>query len=309
VDLGLDQDHVERLRGRHRASVYNPACVLHVNIWGAGELGATLARRLAESGVARRIALIDEDQGRARGKALDLMQSGPSSPFDVLIEGFGAPADAPAAALWVLADPPELEEASARSLETAVALVAHASGACFVVARERGAADLVEGLARRARADRVLGSAPIAHGAALRLRLAHELGVERGDVAAMTLGAPPEDVVVPSALVGGLPLERQSPVALRRALQGLAGRALGPVALAAAAARAIRALQAARESVQPALVMLGGEYGHRGVALAVPARLGRGRVAGLVELPLDPAERVRFDRAAERRSTTRAARS
>ncbi|MGE0454900.1 MAG: hypothetical protein AB7O37_09660 [Vicinamibacteria bacterium] len=281
--------------------------MLHVNIWGAGELGATLARRLAESGVARRIALIDEDQGRARGKALDLMQAGPSSPFDALIEGFGAAADAPAASLWVLADPPELEHA--RSLEAALALAEQAGGACFVVARERGAADLVEALARRARADRVLGSAPIAHGAALRLRLAHELGVERGDVAAMALGSPPEDVVVPSALVGGLALERLSPVALRRALQGLERRALGPVALAAAALRAIRALHAARESVQPALVVLGGEYGHRGVALAVPARLGRGRVAGIVELPLDPSDRVRFDRAAERRQTGRARRS
>lgn len=275
--------------------------MLHVNIWGAGELGATLARRLAESGVARRIGLIDEDQGRARGKALDLMQSGPSSPFDVLIEGFGAPAAAPAASLWVLADPPELEGGSARALEAAASLAERAKDAGIVVACERGAADLVEGLARLARADRVVGSAPIAHAAALRLRLAHELGVERADVTAIALGSPPGDPVVPAALVGGRPLERLSPVALRRALQGLERRVLGPVALAAAAAHAIRALHAARESVEPALVLLAGEYGHRGVALAVPARLGRGRVAGVVELPLDPGDRARFDRAAERR--------
>jgi malate/lactate dehydrogenase len=167
----------------------------------------------------------------------------------------------------------------------------------------------VEAIARRARADRVLGSAPIAHSAALRLRLAHELGVERADVTAMALGSPPQDAVVPAALVGGQPLDRLSPVALRRALQGLERRALGPVALAAAAARAIRALHAARESVQAVLVVLAGEYGQRGLALTVPARIGRGRVAGILELPLDPSDRLRFERAAERRSVARAPRS
>jgi malate/lactate dehydrogenase len=89
---------------------------------------------------------------------------------------------------------------------------------------------------------------------------------------------------------------------LRRATAGLAGRSLGPVALAAAVARVLRALQGSRPSVLSLLVHLQGEYGHRGVAVAVPARVAAGRLDSLVEVPLDPVDRVAFDTAAQRRS-------
>ena len=45
---------------------------------------------------------------------------------------------------------------------------------------------------------------------------------------------------------------------------------------------------------------LDGEYGHRGVALAVPARLGGGRFE-VMELGLEPVDRVAMDAAAQRR--------
>jgi malate/lactate dehydrogenase len=73
------------------------------------------------------------------------------------------------------------------------------------------------------------------------------------------------------------------------------------VALAAAAARVVRALGASDATVLPVFVVLAGEYGHRGRALAVPARLGHGRVLAVVELPLDPVDRVALDNAAGRR--------
>ena len=44
-----------------------------------------------------------------------------------------------------------------------------------------------------------------------------------------------------------------------------------------------------------------GEYGQRGVALAVPAWLGEGRIQSVVELSLDPVDRVAFETAAQRR--------
>ena len=50
------------------------------------------------------------------------------------------------------------------------------------------------------------------------------------------------------------------------------------------------------------IVSLAGEYGHRGRALAVPARLGQGRLLGVVELELDPVDRVAFDNAAGARA-------
>ena len=96
-------------------------------------------------------------------------------------------------------------------------------------------------------------------------------------------------------------MDRLSPVALRRAAAGLAGRTPGPVALAAAAARVLRALSGTRPSMLSVLVQLQGEYGHRGPAVAVPARLASGRVVSVVEVPLEPVDRVAFDTAAQRR--------
>jgi malate/lactate dehydrogenase len=143
----------------------------------------------------------------------------------------------------------------------------------------------------------------VAYAAALRRRLASELQAEPRAVSAMVLGLPPAVLVVPreSACLGGVCVDRLSPVALRRAAAGLAGRSLGPVALAAAAARVLRALQGPRASVLGVTALLQGEYGHRGVALAVPARLGAGRLESIVEVPLEPVDRIAFDGAAQQR--------
>jgi malate/lactate dehydrogenase len=145
-----------------------------------------------------------------------------------------------------------------------------------------------------------VGSAPVAIASALRRHLALALEGRPRDVAATVLGRPPDRLLIPrgTALVGGLPVDRLSPSAARTALSRAAGRWPGPVALAAAAARVLEALWSADASVLPVLVVLAGEYGHRGRALAVPARLGRGRVLGVVELELDPVDRVAFDNAA-----------
>jgi malate/lactate dehydrogenase len=47
-------------------------------------------------------------------------------------------------------------------------------------------------------------------------------------------------------------------------------------------------------------VVLDGEYGHRGIALTVPARLVNGRIERVVEIALQPIDRVALDRAASR---------
>ncbi|MGH2897620.1 MAG: hypothetical protein ACRDMZ_03025, partial [Solirubrobacteraceae bacterium] len=150
--------------------------------------------------------------------------------------------------------------------------------------------------------DRVLGSASLATAGALRRHLAADLDAQPREVCLTVLGAPPDLVVVPrgSVSVSGIPVDLLSPVALRRALAAVGARSLGPVALAAAGARVLRALSGTDATVLPVVARLEGEYGHRGPVVAVPARLGGGRLQSVVELPLDPVERVAFDNAAER---------
>jgi hypothetical protein len=48
-------------------------------------------------------------------------------------------------------------------------------------------------------------------------------------------------------------------------------------------------------------VRLEGEYGHRRIALATPVQMGAGRMESVMEVPLEPVDRVGLDNAAQRR--------
>jgi malate dehydrogenase len=267
---------------------------------GAGELGATLARRLAAGADYRRILLLDPDAGKARGKALDILQSGAVEGFDTLVEG-GPLESLGAAEAVVIADPPALEAGHLPSEAGAILDLVRAAVGRGPLVIAGGHPALVEMAVEKGHPrDRVLGSAPVAFAAALRRHLAAAVEGRARDVSVAILGRPPGRLVVPraSALVGGLPIDRLAPSAIRSAVGRVEGRWPGPVALAAAAARVLRALGSSDPSLLSVFVSLAGEYGHRGRALAVPARLAHGRVLGVVELELDPVDRVAFDNAA-----------
>ena len=271
-----------------------------IAVIGSGELGATLARRLAAGEVFRRVLLLDPDVGRARGKALDILQSGPVEGFDTLVEG--GPLDQLGEVDAIaLADPPALEAGRppSEAAEILDRLRASLGRAPLVIAGGHPAVvemAVEKGFAR----DRVIGSAPVAITAAVRRQLALALEGRPRDVAAIVIGRPPGRLILPrgTALLGGLPVDRLAPAAARAALGRVEGRWPGPAALAAAAARVLRALGSADPTLLCVMVSLAGEYGHRGRALAVPARLGHGRLLGVVEVDLDPVDRVAFDNAA-----------
>jgi malate dehydrogenase len=271
-----------------------------VAILGSGDLAATTARRIAERELARRVVMVDPSDGRARGKALDLMQSAPVEGYDVSIEGCAQLAEAGSFDVLVVADPASLDDAAAgsRPAELMAGLAPAAAGALVLVAGLRSAALVEAGVRAGLRRERVLGSAPVALASALRRHLARELEVEPGSVAATVLGSPGR-LVLPqgAATAGGIPVERLSPIAARRALAAVNARTPGPVALAAGVAALMSAALSSRASVLPVTVCLQGEYGHRGTALAVPARIGAGGLLGIVEAPLEPVDRVAFDNA------------
>ena len=282
--------------------------MLTVAILGSGDLAATAARRIAERELARRVVMVDPSDGRARGKALDLMQSAPVEAYDVSIEGCAQLAEAGRFDVLLVADPPSLDEAAAgnRPAELMASLAPAAGGALVLVAGLQSAALVEAAVSAGLRRERVLGTAPVALASALRRYLARELEVEPGTVAATVLGSPGQ-LIVPqgAATVGGVPVERISPTAARRALAAVNARTPGPVALAAGAVTVLRAALSARPSVLPVTVCLQGEYGHRGVAVAVPARIGNGGLQAVLEAALEPVDRVAFDNAAARRPAWR----
>jgi malate dehydrogenase len=275
-------------------------------ILGAGDLAATLARRLAERELVRRVVMVDPADGRAKGKALDLMQSGPVEGYDVAVEGAADLSGAGHFDLLLVADPPAFDDPVARASDLATAIAAGAGGVPVVVAGLQ-AAPLLEALSARGLArERLIGSAPVAVSSALRRHIASELECEPSGVSVTLMGRPGQWLLpLGVATAGGTPVERLAPMAVRRALAAVNTRTPGPVALAAGAVAVVRALVSSRASLLPVMALLQGEYGHRGVAVAVPARVGAGRIQAVVEAPLEPVDRVAFDNAAAARATFR----
>ena len=276
--------------------------MLTVVILGAGEHGATLARRLAGREIARRIVLVDADSGKARGKALDILQSGPVDGFDTRVEGTGDPNAVEEPDVLVVADAPELTEGREAG-NRLVPVVAKMKPRLIVVSGARPAPLVDAALAAGFAGDRIAGSAPVAVAAAIRRRLAASLEVEVSAVTLALLGLPPDVIVVPhaSAVVGGVPIEQLRPNAVRQAVQEVSGRTPGPVALAAAAVLVLAALTAPRRSVLPVLARGDAAFGLGRATLALPRRLGAWRVGETLEVALEPYERVALENAAEGR--------
>lgn len=264
-----------------------------VAILGAGDLGATLARKLAERQLARRVILVDADEGKAKGKALDILQSGPVEGYDTRVVG-AATVEGVVDAL-VVADPAERPAAKG--------LAAGVGKGLLLVAGSQAPGLLEAAVKAGVPRNRALGSAPVAYAGAVRRRLAGAVQAEPDAITIALLGLPPEHVIVPvaSAAVGGVAVDTLAATALRRALEAVRRRVPGPVALAAAAGRTLQAVFASRGAVLPVFAFLDGEYGHRGIVLAVPARLGEGGLLSVLEFLLDPVDRVAFDTAAQRR--------
>ena len=57
-----------------------------VTVVGAGNVGATVAQRIVEAGLAD-VVLVDVTEGMPQGKALDLMEAGPVMGYDTAIYG------------------------------------------------------------------------------------------------------------------------------------------------------------------------------------------------------------------------------
>ena len=276
--------------------------MLTVVILGAGEHGATLARRLAGRELARRVVLVDTDEGKARGKALDILQSGPVDRYDTFVEGAPDAAAFDAPDVLVAADAPEMTEG--RGAPDALArLVAKTKPGLVVISAARPAALLDAVLASGFPADRVVGSSSVAVAGAIRRRLAATLDVDASAVSLALLGLPPDVIVVPhaSAAVAGVPVEQLRSSAVRQAVQDVSGRTPGPVALAAAAAHVIAALVERRTTILPVMARGDAAFGLGRATLVLPRRIGGGRIGPAVEVALEPYERVALENAAEGR--------
>ena len=273
-----------------------------VAIIGAGELGGALAHRLARRDVVSAICLVDEAGTIASGKALDLMQAAPIERFSTRISGASELALASSAGIVVLADRAHSGEWSG---DDGLALVRRIGGygTPIVICAGAKQREIVERAAREGGMPRmrIIGSAPEALAGAARAIVALETGCSASDVSLTVLGVPPDHVVVPwdDATIGGLAATKLIEAPALRRLDARVSRLWppGPMALAAAAVKAIEAIAGHSRAVVSAIVAPDDSMGRRERAAAFPVRLSERGIDLVVVPPLTQRDRVLLDTA------------
>jgi malate dehydrogenase len=289
-----------------------------VAVLGAGNIGGSLAQRLAEADIAREVVLIDIVDGLPQGKALDIAESAPIVGFSTRVTGTTSLEGLRGADVVVetagLARKPGMSRSDL--LEKNAAIVgAHADAVratapqavCLVVTnpvdvmtaffRERS------GLA----AAHVFGESGTLDTARFRTFVAEALGVAPRDVTAFVLGTHGDTMVPILSLssVNGVPLTRllepgRLQAIVERTKQGgaevvnLLKTGSAYFAPTASQAELVRAVAIDEHRLLSASAHLDGAFGEGGVYIGVPVVIGRAGVERVIEVDLSAAEKQAF---------------
>ena len=296
---------------------------MKVTVVGAGKYGSTTVQRIAEKGIADEVVMTDIVEGLPQGLALDMNQSRPIEGFETRIVGSNGYEETAGSDICVItAGLPrkpgmsrmDLLETNARIVgDVTRRLVEGSPDAVIIVVSNpldemTALAAEVSGFPR----ERVMGQAGMLDTARFKHFVAEELATSPAKVEGMTLGSHGDTMVpVPSMVkVDGKPLTELADAAtveriVQRTRDGggeivtllKAGSAY--YAPSSAAAAMVEAVVKDSGALMPVCAWVSGQYGIDGVYLGVPARLGRGGVKEVVELPLTDAELANLREAAE----------
>lgn len=276
-------------------------------ILGAGELGASLARQLAAADIASRVLLVDDARAVAEGKALDIRQASPVDRYTTPVDGTDDPSVAVGADAIVLADRVTAPAGAATNEwhgDAGVGLLqrlAHLNpralllcgGARQLEMVERGVREL--GLPR----ERLIGSAPEGLRAGIVSMTSLEAGCPPSEISLTVVGRPPGEIIVPweDASIGGRRAsEVLTPPAITR-LDGRLGRLWppGPLTLASAATRLLRAAATRSRQSISAFVAITRDEGDRGRVAMLPVVVAGSSVSAVLRPTLSTRDRVRLD--------------
>ena len=293
-----------------------------ITVVGAGNVGATLAQRVAERGYAD-IVLVDIVEGLPQGKALDMLQAGPIIGYDSRVTGTNGYEETAGSAICVITSGVPRTPAMSRhdllkpnmGIVSGVTeeLVRHSPNATLIVVSNPldAMAQLALEVSKFPR-QRVLGMAGVLDTARFRTFIALELNVSVHDVQAFVLGGH-GDTMVPLArmcTVAGVPITKlikpdRIEAIVKRTRDGgaeivnLLKSGSAYYAPSAAVAEMVDAIMLDRKQILPCAVRLEGEYGIRGLFVGVPVKLGAGGAEEIIELDLTDDERTSLRRSAD----------
>jgi malate dehydrogenase len=294
-----------------------------ITVVGAGNVGATLAQRLAEKELAQEVVLVDIVEGIPQGKGLDQWETGPIEGFDTRVTGANDYGPAHGSEMFVvtagIARKPgmsrddlvktnadivkdvghEIKKASPHAMVVVVSNPLDVM--CWVMKQ-------VTGFPR----ERVIGMAGVLDTARYRTFLADALQVSVEDIQAMVLGGHGDTMVplVSYTTVSGIPvtqmLDGQKLEAIVKRTRSGGGEIVNYLktgsayyAPSAAAVQMVEAIVRNKHRVLPCSAWLQGEYGLKDVYLGVPCKLGAKGLEQIIEVELTAAEKEALKKSAE----------
>jgi malate dehydrogenase len=292
-----------------------------VSVIGAGNVGATLAMRVAEADLAD-VVMVDIAEGICIGKALDLTDAAPISSHNRKITGGSDYKQiAGSEIVIVTAGFPRTpgmsrEELVAKNSSIVRAAVGRIKNYCpnAIIIMVTNPLDVMTYLAYKESGftkNRVMGMAGVLDAARFIALIAEAAGVKYRDVETYVLGSH-GDTMVPvlshtkikgKLIEKVLSKEKISEIVARTKNRGAeivsllkAGSAY--YAPAASALAMVRAILRNTGEILCVSAMLEGEYGLRDIYIGVPAKLGRKGIEKIVELSLSGDEKREFEKSA-----------
>jgi malate dehydrogenase len=292
-----------------------------VTVVGSGNVGATVAHRLADKQLAD-VVMVDILEGVPQGKGLDLFQAGPVEGYDVRIKGTNDYADTANSDLVVMTagfprkpgmSRDDLLKANFEVVKSAIekAVKYSPDSILIIVTNPLDAmaqtAFRVSGFSK----NRVIGMAGILDTARYRTFIAEALSVSVQNVQGFVLGGHGDTMVpVPRyTTVAGIPVSELMPKQqldqiIERTRNGgaeivnllKAGSAY--YAPSAAIVEMIDAIFNDRKKILPCAAYLEGEYGINGLFVGVPVKLGARGIEQILEIKLTPEEQSALQKSA-----------
>lgn len=286
-----------------------------VSIIGAGNVGSTLAQRIAEKNLAD-VVLLDVLEGRPQGIALDLMEARGIERHDRVIVGTNDYADTVNSDVVVITAGIPRKPGMSREdllkinakivLDVTRQVVTYSPGTVMIVVTNP--LDVMTYLAWQSSGlppAQVMGMAGILDSARFQTFIAMESGLSTADVKATVLGSH-GDLMVPLprySTVNGVPItELMDAPTIDRLIERTRNGGAEIVELmktgsayfapASAACLMVEAVLLNQSRLLPVAAHLQGEYGLEDIFIGVPCRLGCTGVEEVLQLSLTDAERA-----------------
>src|SRR5205809_2453571 len=289
-------------------------------VGGAGNVGATVARGIAERQLAD-VVVIDIADQKAAGVALDMLEACPIWGSDARVLGTGDYAESAGSDVVVITSGlprkpgmsrDDLLNVNYKIMQQVTEQVVKHSPNCILIVVSNpldAMAQAVYKLSNFPR-ERVIGMAGVLDSARMRAFIATELNVSVENVHAFVLGGH-GDTMVPLprlSTVAGIPItqlmsrERIEAICKRTADGGaeitkLVGTSAW-YAPGAAAAEMVEAILKDKKKILPCSVYLQGEYGIRDLFVGVPVKLGARGVEQIIEIKLTAEENAALQKSA-----------